>query len=286
MVTKQRRATWARNNAKRSAAKKQKHQEAYQKWLDAGNPPREIVTRDEAVKRGLLKYFSGKACVHGHYSERNINDRICSECTRIYQAGPEYKAYKAAYEKEYNQTSERKARGKARWQNPEYRAARLAYHAGPEGKAAKAKYNASSKGKTMTKAYNDRQESRAARTAYRLSPEGKAHFELWRNSPEGKAVILANNAKRRALHRDRTVPLTKVEKRQIAKLYAEAIRLSAENGEAYHVDHKTPLCRGGLHTVENLWVVPMLYNLSKKDMTVEEYEAYLATGERTRHPIV
>ena len=78
MVTEQRRATWARNNAKRSAAKKQKHQEAYQKWLDAGNPAREIVTRDEAIKRGLLKYFVAKVCVRGHYSERYVAARRCS----------------------------------------------------------------------------------------------------------------------------------------------------------------------------------------------------------------
>lgn len=283
MVSEQRRATWARNNAKRSELKKQKHREAYQKWLDAGNPAREIVTRSEAIKRGLLRYFTGKACKHGHYSERNINDSICSECTKIYQATSEYKHQKMIYSKAFEKTSERIAAQRARKSTKEYKEKSATYMAGPRGRAVKAKYRASEKGKVSQDTYNNLQKSRVARTAYRLSSEGKAQFELWRASPEGRAVILANNAKRRALHRDRTVLLTKAERWQIAKLYAEAIRLSAEHGEAYHVDHKTPLCRGGLHTVENLWVVPMLYNLSKKDMTVEEYEAYLQTGERIKN---
>jgi hypothetical protein len=175
---------------------------------------------------------------------------------------------------------------KARKSSDKYKTWAAAYQAGPQGKTVRARYNASLKGKTVTKAYNDLQKSRDARTAYRLSSEGKANEAVWRASPEGKAIILANNARRRALHRERVVPLTKEEKKRVDALYAEAVLRSMETGEEHHVDHRLPLSRGGTHHPDNLWVVPMSYNLAKKDLTVEEFELYLQTGERTRQLIV
>ena len=41
-----------------------------------------IISRQEAIKKGLKKYFTGVACLHGHISERNTSDRSCNECSR------------------------------------------------------------------------------------------------------------------------------------------------------------------------------------------------------------
>jgi 5-methylcytosine-specific restriction endonuclease McrA len=42
-----------------------------------------IVTRPEAVARGLTHYFTGTACVAGHVSERRTNNAVCVECDQI-----------------------------------------------------------------------------------------------------------------------------------------------------------------------------------------------------------
>jgi hypothetical protein len=42
-----------------------------------------IITRQEALKRGLSKYFSGEPCVHGHLAERWTRNYYCVECKRI-----------------------------------------------------------------------------------------------------------------------------------------------------------------------------------------------------------
>lgn len=42
-----------------------------------------IITRKEALARGLKMYFTGKPCTHGHIAERRASDRICSECNRV-----------------------------------------------------------------------------------------------------------------------------------------------------------------------------------------------------------
>jgi 5-methylcytosine-specific restriction endonuclease McrA len=34
-------------------------------------------------------------------------------------------------------------------------------------------------------------------------------------------------------------------------------------GDSFHVDHIKPLAKGGLHTLENLMVVPAICNLRK-----------------------
>jgi len=40
-----------------------------------------LISRQEARQRGLLRYFTGKPCVHGHIAERSI-DMECVQCRR------------------------------------------------------------------------------------------------------------------------------------------------------------------------------------------------------------
>jgi hypothetical protein len=41
-----------------------------------------IVTRQEAKKEGLSRYFTGEPCKHGHVAERYSGAGICVECDR------------------------------------------------------------------------------------------------------------------------------------------------------------------------------------------------------------
>lgn len=40
------------------------------------------ISRGEARKRGLTRYFTGKPCVAGHVAERRVNNFSCVECIR------------------------------------------------------------------------------------------------------------------------------------------------------------------------------------------------------------
>lgn len=42
-----------------------------------------IITRKEAKAKGLSRYFTGKACVHGHIAERYTCNKTCVECEAI-----------------------------------------------------------------------------------------------------------------------------------------------------------------------------------------------------------
>ncbi|EMY3087614.1 hypothetical protein LUS60_06700 [Raoultella planticola] len=39
-----------------------------------------IITRVEAAKAGLNRYYTGKKCKHGHDSERYVLSGTCVEC--------------------------------------------------------------------------------------------------------------------------------------------------------------------------------------------------------------
>src|SRR5919205_1500981 len=46
----------------------------------------EIISRDEALARGLKRYFTGKPCRAGHVAERYSGNGGCTECHRAYRA--------------------------------------------------------------------------------------------------------------------------------------------------------------------------------------------------------
>lgn len=41
---------------------------------------KEIITRQEAIKKKLTKYCTGKTCKHGHLSERYTVSGMCVQC--------------------------------------------------------------------------------------------------------------------------------------------------------------------------------------------------------------
>lgn len=67
----------------------------------------EVVTRDEARKARLTRYYTGEPCKHGHFAERLTRDGFCTECKRIRRAaytlarGAEENANRAAYYREH-----------------------------------------------------------------------------------------------------------------------------------------------------------------------------------------
>lgn len=64
----------------------------------------EIISRQEAIARGLKRYFTGKPCPHGHLADRVISGR-CVECRKLWDRRnsrkPHIRVRKLARERKY-----------------------------------------------------------------------------------------------------------------------------------------------------------------------------------------
>jgi hypothetical protein len=67
-----------------------------------------IITRKEAVARGLRRYFTGKRCTRGHIAERYVGNADCVVCAHA-QCSPEPPTLPAIHG----------LRGVITWANPE-----------------------------------------------------------------------------------------------------------------------------------------------------------------------
>lgn len=74
-----------------------------------------IVSRQDAKKEGLKRYFTGKSCSHGHVAQRWTSATGCTECVRIRRvANPDanyarVKAWRAANPEKWAEHSKRYA---------------------------------------------------------------------------------------------------------------------------------------------------------------------------------
>ncbi len=60
---------------------------------------KEIITRKQAIEKGLIRYFTGKPCPHGHIEERTTSSSQCLGCGRLnptskYKYPERYKKYR------------------------------------------------------------------------------------------------------------------------------------------------------------------------------------------------
>ena len=46
----------------------------------ATNPTKQIISREDAQKRGLSRFFDGEPCAHGHVAERYVGNGRCAAC--------------------------------------------------------------------------------------------------------------------------------------------------------------------------------------------------------------
>jgi len=84
----------------------------------------DVISKKDAIEQGLKHYYTGKPCIHGHYSKRQVSDRSCVLCKKARtKANPEYiKAYrKKYYAKEENRQRHLDNCKKRNQEDPEYR---------------------------------------------------------------------------------------------------------------------------------------------------------------------
>jgi len=89
--------------------------------------------------------------------------------------------------------------------------------------------------------------------------------------PKNKDRYFNSSNSRRANIELQSLQLTDLEKQKINMMYYICSYLNKGlDKPAWHVDHKMPLDKGGLHHPDNLWIMPATDNLSKG--TNEGYE--------------
>jgi hypothetical protein len=57
-----------------------------------------LISREEAVANKLTFYFTGKPCIRGHVSVRNVGSRACVQCLRLW-ASSNASSYRASSSK-------------------------------------------------------------------------------------------------------------------------------------------------------------------------------------------
>jgi 5-methylcytosine-specific restriction endonuclease McrA len=211
-----------------------------------------IIQPKEARENGLRFYFTGKPCKRGHVVLRYTKTKFCTECTRlrhkeyVEKNGEEIRA--RANAKRINNKEKLNAQERARYaKNPQKHIAKV-----------KRQYE------------NNGDKIRARRIAY--------HYEVYQN-PSVREAAAKRTREWAAAHPDKVranarngkakrknVPgkhsaadIAAIKKMQKNKCAYCRVRL----GRKYHIDHITPVSKGGTNDRCNLQIACVGCNLSK-----------------------
>ena len=84
----------------------------------------DLITRDEAIKRGLTSYFTGKPCNYGHVAQRRTKSTTCCECqkkfNKKYKSTEKGKTANARADKNYREKYPEKCKERDDKKNKEY----------------------------------------------------------------------------------------------------------------------------------------------------------------------
>jgi hypothetical protein len=243
----------------------------------------DLISRQDAKAKGLLRYFTGQACTYGHIAERQVSNGICLKCRkdiekrhreahpekfrtkwRNYErnASLERKEQKRLANKKYGNSHKKEASARSRkWEkdNPERR-------------------------REIDKKWRDdnpqkiREKNRNYKTkhAERLAPIAIERTLQWRtNNPE---KVLENGRKGSHVRRARKYKsggsYTNDQIRELLKQQDwTCIYCSSSLREKRELDHIMPLARGGSNDIANLQWLCSPCNRKKRDRDPVEFAA-------------
>lgn len=235
----------------------------------------EIISRDEARKKGLKRFFTGEPCTRNHTSERYTLGGNCAECSAEGSANyrkkyPEKAKLEAKRSRE--RLSERRRADNKRWResNPELvRELKRKYVEESMEKvaASKARYYQENKERCLELS---RRHRNANKDQYREMAR------KWREKNRDY-VRLKNRMRKQKIKNaegshtvDDVKRILEMQKRKCAACYKKL------EGENYHVDHIVPLALGGSNWARNLQILCPPCNMSKGAKAPEEF--YTARG--------
>lgn len=201
----------------------------------------DILTKAEATRLGLKKYFTGKPCKQGHIAERYVLKSTCTECL-IESRAKRIDAIREHNRKAYHSMSEEKKQSE-RKRLREYN--RKRYWDDPE----KFRKRALEHQKKHREKHLERLE--------RWKAENEEWIKQYRQLPEVKQKGRFFASRRRSVKLSAMPAWCNEE---------ELIDFYKKTPKGFHVDHIVPLISNivcGLHSIENLRYLPAKENMAK-----------------------
>lgn len=200
----------------------------------------EVITRAEAIKRGLKRYFTGKPCKHGHVTDRWTAQGSCVECVSLRAKSPEGKASGSIRSDKYRNSSKGKERRKNN--RKEY-------------------YNKNS----------DEEKEYARIRRINNEEHYKQRLRGWRQN--NKEACIAYNRNRRArlikaegAHTIEDIKTLFDQQKGVCLICGCDLRVHGQ-----HVDHMVPLVKGGSNSPDNLQLLCPKCNTSKGVLLMDEF---------------
>ena len=209
-----------------------------------------IISRKIAKERGMMRYFTGKPCSHGHLCDRMVVNGTCLECNRE----KDRRNYTDNKEKLLEEHKQRAKKYYAR-----------------KGEEIKVKMRAKRAADIEKAREYDKQ--RYAKNKDRISENRKRRERA--NPEKMKALRAASYRRNKHLFLNATIRRNKTKRHAIPGWYSdfdefvlqEMLELAEirkqETGIEWHIDHMIPLSKGGLHWHMNWQLIPATMNLEK-----------------------
>lgn len=255
---------------------------------------KECISRDDARKRGLSRFYTATLCHRGHDAERYVADGKCVRCVSLTNAKKHSKFAKSTPEEraeaaeKRRQHQEEKARRKALYkQSSESRQeairegyttyytprpcpkGHIGYRYTSSGGCVEchAEVARSQKKKQYDRQYYEENKEYIRKKAGEYNKRTKEYRtqmakEWARKNPEKRRIIsLSYKARRRSQERqgDSTADIREWESGQKKVCYWCGTKCPDD----YHVDHYVPLAKGGPHTINNLVIACPTCNFTK-----------------------
>lgn len=197
---------------------------------------REIISRAEAIRRGLKRYFTGKPCPKGHISERRVQSFGCYACERI------------RYKEWYHANKEISAKATREWcaRNPD----KVRKHRQDQYIKNRVKRLAEHKEYYRTNREIARQ--KGAADYQRRKDVFKLRARKWATANPDNVRVYRN--RRRTRLRQSNGSHTAADLKHILELQKWRCAYCRANLRKVvrHVDHIVPLSKGGANTKDNL----------------------------------
>lgn len=205
-----------------------------------------IISRKFAITHGLNKYFTGKPCKRGHFAERIVVSCNCTDCADLFRKSAVGKeSAKKSWKKIYSSRKKQIQARQRAWANKNKKrvsAKRRAHY-----------LNNYARDRRLQDIYRKNNPDKISTAKRNYSARKMGAIGVHNKSDIDRIMILQNFL--------------------CSSCYVPISSRPTPLQKKMHVDHKTPLSRGGSNGPNNLQCLCATCNLSKHDSTQEEWAA-------------